>query len=114
MLEVSTFHAVEFSKTVAGARGVKKPPTRARGLQSFGYLGRIRLRPKALQCRVTGLFLRHPSGRPTNGSSRLGGVKRAKPHETALSGLYEGPVERLTRQVEHSRHLAVHLDPALG
>src|SRR5438552_6765216 len=38
----------------------------------------------------------------------------AKPHKTALSGLYERPVEGLPRQVEVAHHLAVHLDAALG
>src|SRR6266480_6326178 len=38
----------------------------------------------------------------------------AKAHESALSGLYEGPVERPQRQVEVTDRLAVHLDRALG
>ena len=38
----------------------------------------------------------------------------AKAHESAFSGLDEGSVERLPRQVELLHHLAVHLQPALG
>jgi hypothetical protein len=38
----------------------------------------------------------------------------AKAHETTLSGLNEGSVESLPRQVDLLHHFAVHLDPALG
>src|SRR5947209_7450017 len=55
---------------------VKKPPTtRARGPQMLGSL-RIRLRPKALQCRGAGTLLRRPSGQPENDSNVGAPVKK--------------------------------------
>src|SRR5947207_11003058 len=97
-----------------GARGVKKPPTRARGLQ---------------RCRVLASYPIASEGAPVprykdaltpprRGDRRMVAPPRGvssgpKAHKSALSRLYESPVERLQRQVEVADGLAVHLHRAL-
>src|SRR2546421_13032336 len=58
--------------------GEKKPPTRARGPQMHGTSSRIRLRPKALQCRGAATFLHRPVGQPGNDSNADPPVKQRR------------------------------------
>src|SRR3954447_18542676 len=94
-------------------RGVKKPPTRARGLQ---------------RCRVLASYPSASEGAPVSSyrdfvtplvsgrrmvAARRGVSSGPKAHESAFSGLYERPVEGVSREVEVVDGLAVQLDGAL-
>ena len=86
----------------------KKPPTRARGLrgcESYQYESGLEAPWSSYR-----VFLRRPLGRPKKYSSF--GLP-CQPGETALADLQERARERLARNVEPGRRLAVHLHAAL-